>query len=218
VNEGGVLARPRPFSLAWGPLLRQGAPLLALGSVAVMLRVMGQGGWAALVGVTGLALCLARCLGTGARLCLGAGVLALALGIWLHPAWMWLLAQCLPALGMLAMAVHFGHTLRPGQEPLITRYARFDAGVRIEECAGYTRAVTAFWTLLFLAMAAIYASVPLGGAGPDDAWLLVAGGVVMLAVFLGEHVWRSLRFPQFGPATPLRTLRAMIAATVAAHG
>jgi hypothetical protein len=39
----------------------------------------------------------------------------------------------------------------------------------------------------------------------------------MIALFLGEHPVRSLRFPQFGIATPARTLRAVLAATLSRH-
>lgn len=197
------------------------APLLALAATALLLRAMGHPAAAAVVGLCGLAACAARRLGAVARLFMLAGLGAVILGLWLHPDAMWMLVRLLPALGILLMAVHFGATLMPGQEPLITRYTRYDPGVQLAECAGYTRRLTLLWALLFLALAPLYV-VALFGLPPFHgavglAGLSSASFALMLLFFLGEHIVRTLRFPHFGFATPARTLRAVISATMARY-
>jgi uncharacterized membrane protein len=216
VRQAGALSRP-PV----GPILVRAAPLLALASGALALRLMGQPAAAAVLGLGGLSLCAAKRLGRAARLGLMAALAVLALALWTHPDAMWLLVRSLPALGMLLMALHFGATLLPGEEPLITRYTRYDPGVRIAECAGYTRGLTWVWTLVFVALTPVYALAllrlpPLDGPA-DNAEVFASGAILMLALFLGEHVVRTLRFPHFGTATPPRTLRAVLAATMAEH-
>ena len=107
---------------------------------------------------------------------------------------------------MLLFAWHFGATLRAGQEPLITHYIREDFGDLPEECAPYGRALTVFWTLVFLFFAALNLA-PL--AGLLSARL--AGAITLLAslvLFLGEHAVRARRFPD-RPVGLARTLRAM---------
>ncbi len=189
-------------------------PILALAGAALALRLAGEAGAAALVGLAGLALCLGRTLPPPARLALAGALALLGAALWLHPGALWLLVGLLPALGMVLMAVHFGRTLLPGREPLITRYTRFDTGVVLAECARYARALTMVWTTVFLLCAPLYAFAMLRGEGSP---IFMASGVFMLLLFLGEHVVRTLRFPHFGLATPLRTLRAVVAATVARY-
>mgnify|MGYP007135336283 CR=1 FL=1 len=146
---------------------------------------------------------------------IGAGVAAFGLAALLLPG---------PAdsahagLALLANALacwRFGVTLLPGREPLITRYSRFDEGVIVQECRGYSRGLTVLWTGVLAGFAAACAAA-LAGAWPIDTVLAtetLAGG----ALFLGEHVVRSLRFPHHGLATPLRTLRAVCLAHMDHH-
>ncbi|EHM01891.1 hypothetical protein HMPREF9946_01626 [Acetobacteraceae bacterium AT-5844] len=197
-------------------LLRRHAPLLLLAGTAFGLRLAGHTAAAALLGLAALAACFGRYLRFQARLALGAGVVVLSFGFWYHPLALASLVRLLPALGMLLMAAHFGLTLRPGQEPLIARYTRYDPGVDLTECASYARGLTWFWTIVFLLLTPLYAMAFLG-TGEDGAIIMTASGALMLLLFLGEHVVRTLRFPHFGLATPVRTLRAVIAATVARH-
>jgi uncharacterized membrane protein len=206
---------------AWGRLLRHAAPVAPLAAGALAMRLLDRPGPAALLAMGAVALSLGRRTGVAARLALAAGLGALALACAAWPESTALLARLLPVAGDLLLAAHFGATLRPGQEPLISRYTRHDAGSRLSECAGYTRGLTWLWTLLFLALALPHAIALLGlppFQAPASAPLVLGvTGAVMLALFLGEHVIRTLRFPQFGVATPARTLRAVLAATLARH-
>jgi uncharacterized membrane protein len=206
---------------AWGRLLRHAAPVLPLAGGALALRLLDRPGPAALLAAGAVALSIGRRLHVTARLALAGGLGALALACAAWPERMVLLARLLPVAGDLLLAAHFGATLRPGREPLISRYTRHDPGTRLAECAGYTRGLTWLWTLLFLALAPLHAVALLGlppFVAPVPAPVVLAGSaVLMLALFLGEHVIRTLRFPQFGIATPARTLRAVLAATLAHH-
>ena len=119
-----------------------------------------------------------------------------------------------PALALAGFAWGFARTLRGGREPLIARYIRFDERRDSAECAGYARRLTATWALA-LAAAAAAQLVPLAGGGPG--WHL-APPVLLLLLFLGEHVVRSLRFPAGGIAWPDQTFRAILRAERARHG
>lgn len=215
MRQAGALSRP-PL----GPVLIRSAPLIGLATSALALRLLGQPAAAAVVGLGGISLCIGRHLGRTARLALVVALAGLALVLWSSPDAMWLLVRLLPSLGMLLMAAHFGATLRSGREALITRYTRYDPGVRVDESACYTRVLTGLWALVFLALAPLYALALLGLPplrDADGAKVLTLSAMLMLALFLGEHVVRTLRFPHFGIATPLRTLRAVLAATMAPH-
>jgi uncharacterized membrane protein len=119
--------------------------------------------------------------------------------------------QALPLVLEACLALHFAASLRQGREPLIALYTRLDWGYVPPECAGYTRRLTQFWTLVLAALAAAHG---LTFAMPelDPGLALAANAAVVLALFLGEHLVRTLRFPQFGIASPLRTLRAILLA------
>lgn len=217
---GGV--SPRMVTAgAWGRLLRHLAPVMPLAGGALAMRLLDRPGPAAVLAAGAVALSVGRRLRMAARLALAAGLGALVLACAAWPERMALLARLLPVAGDLLLAAHFGATLRPGQEPLISRYTRHDPGSRLSECAGYTRGLTWLWTLLFLALAPLHATALLGlppFAAPAAPPLVLGGtALFMLALFLGEHVIRTLRFPQFGIATPARTLRAVLAATLAHH-
>jgi len=131
----------------------------------------------------------------------GAGAVRDAALAWLRPA------------AYAAFAWTFARTLRPGQEPLIARYIRFDPRRNLAECAGYARGLTAFWAaVLALAAAGTAAALALGrdpGLLPDLLFLLL---------FLAEHAVRSLRFPAGGIAWPTQTLGAIVRAERARHG
>ncbi len=108
----------------------------------------------------------------------------------------------------LGVCLRFALTLRPGQVPLITRYARFDTAGLPPECEGYTRRLTAVWAVLLGAFALVQAGALLDLVTTRAASLVQ--GAAFLALFLGEHPLRGRLFPQLGPVTPWRTLRAMV--------
>lgn len=207
MTEGGALRR-----LFWLRL----APALPFAGGALACRAAGRPGLAALLGLTALAFALGRRLPAGARIGMALALAALVIACWHWPGVASRIALLLPTLVDLAMALHFGATLRPGREPLIARYDRFDPASDPAESAGYTRALTQLWAVLFLLLAPLHAGL-LFGLGLPPLPVMAATFALMLALFLAEHLVRSRRFPRLGGATPARTLRAVVAAHTASH-
>lgn len=113
----------------------------------------------------------------------------------------------------LWFALLFGASLRRGSLPLITRIARLERGELEPELAAYTRRLTAIWTALFLAMAteslllALFAPVALW------SWFVnVWNYVFVAALYLGEQVYRRLRYARYAHASPLALVRLIRAA------
>jgi uncharacterized membrane protein len=119
----------------------------------------------------------------------------------------WLLY--LPPVALnLALCWLFGRTLARGRVPLIARFALMEQRTLSDELAAYARRVTWLWTLLF-AGAAI-ASAVLALSGNRDAWSLFTNFVnyvLVAALFLGEFVYRRLRFRNYRHESPLQLLR-----------
>lgn len=113
----------------------------------------------------------------------------------------------LTATGSLLASLRFGWTLRPGAEPLISRYSRFDVAGPPDRDGRYTRRLTAAWALLLggFAVAFLAAACGLCPAGP--LWTLQPA--LCAACFLGEHLLRRRCFPELGPVSPLQTLCAV---------
>jgi uncharacterized membrane protein len=108
----------------------------------------------------------------------------------------------------LALCWLFGRTLARGRVPLISRFALMEQGVLSDELAAYARRVTWLWTLLFAGAAA--ASAALALSGNRDAWSLFTNLVnylLVAALFLGEFVYRRLRFRNYRHQSPLQLLR-----------
>ncbi|WP_424813358.1 hypothetical protein [Roseococcus sp. YIM B11640] len=107
----------------------------------------------------------------------------------------------------LVVCLRFAMTLRPGQVPLITRYARCDRLGLPPECEGYTRGLTSAWAWLLAGFALLHA------LAMADLWPMAAVGrwqaIAFTGFFLGEHLFRSWRMPQLGIATPWRTFQAI---------
>ncbi|MBP0444789.1 hypothetical protein J8J14_08325 [Roseomonas sp. SSH11] len=119
----------------------------------------------------------------------------------------------LPALWTAGFAWAFARTLRPGREPLIARYTRFDPRRDPAECAGYARGLTLFWAVA-LGLVSVVEFLALWAGFDLGLWPEAA----ILALFLGEHVVRSIRFPSGGIAWPTQTLAAILRAERAHHG
>jgi uncharacterized membrane protein len=119
----------------------------------------------------------------------------------------WLLY--LPPIALnLGLCWLFGRTLVRGRVPLIARFALMEQGTLTDELAAYTRTLTWLWTLLFAAAA--LASLLLALWGSRDAWSLFTNLVNYLLVaglFLGEFVYRRVRFRNYRHQSALQLLR-----------
>lgn len=126
---------------------------------------------------------------------------------WAAPPASWLL-YLPPVLINLALAWVFGRTLMRGRVPLISRFALMEQETLSPEVAAYTRTLTWVWTSLFIIAAAI--SLGLALSGHHDAWSLFTNLINYLlvgALFLGEFVYRRLRFRSQQHHSPLQLLR-----------
>lgn len=143
----------------------------------------------------------------------GVAATALAAGaaaaLWVaHPGAAAAVLAALPLAGNLALAWHFGATLRPGHEPLITRYMRHELPDAPAGMLRYTRRLTFAWTVFFLAFCAVNAAT-LAGFGPAPGPSGVVNLALAAALFLAEHRLRGALFPEVGPVRPSRTLRTI---------
>lgn len=90
-----------------------------------------------------------------------------------------------------ALGLMFGRTLRAGQEPLVTRFARMVHEEVTPKLAAYTRKVTWAWTLFFIGM--ILASLSLFVFASRTAWAMFAEGftpVLVVSMFVVEYLAR----------------------------
>jgi uncharacterized membrane protein len=112
---------------------------------------------------------------------LGAAVLAYA-----RPEW---LLYASPVAINLLLAWLFGRTLGLGCTPMISRFAELEQNTLTEELALYTRRLTWTWTVFFILMAAI--SATLAVAAPLGAWSVFTNMInyaLVAILFLGEFV------------------------------
>ncbi len=104
----------------------------------------------------------------------------------------------------------FGRTLKPGQQPLITRLATHVHGSELPaEIARYTRRVTAAWSVFFAAMA--LTSTLLFLLEPLPIWSVFNNLLnlpLVVAMYLGEYAWRLWRYPNFSHASIATVFRA----------
>ena len=122
-----------------------------------------------------------------------------------------LLLYAPPAALNIAFGVFFAVTLAPAREPRIATFARLERGGELPpDLARYTRRLTWLWTLLFFGSAAVglllavFASLAVW-----SAFVNVASYVAVAALFVGEYLYRKLRFPQYRHA-PLATLLRIV--------
>lgn len=90
----------------------------------------------------------------------------------------------------------FGRTLLRGRDPLISQIARHINGPLTPEIAVYTRQVTIVWCGYFLLQVLI--SLLLYIFAPVTAWsffINVLNLPLLALMFIGEHSYRRLRFP-----------------------
>jgi len=102
-----------------------------------------------------------------------------------------------PVVINIALAVWFGRTLAPGEEPMVGWFARLVRGTELPpDLARYTWWSTARWTVFFVSMAA--AAAALAVLATPQTWSLFANGIDYLLVgvlFVGEYVFRRVRYP-----------------------
>jgi len=121
------------------------------------------------------------------------------------------LGIALPLAVNLALCVLFGRTLAPGREPMIARFARLERGAALPpDLARYTRRLTVAWTGFFALMAAVSAS--LAAWGSVTAWSLftnVINYLLVAAFFVGEYVYRRLRYRHYEHLSPIELIRRL---------
>jgi uncharacterized membrane protein len=113
------------------------------------------------------------------------------------------------AINML-LAIVFARTLGAGRDPLISVFARAERGTLEPELARYTRTLTKVWVAFFFAMAAISVWIALH---PQIAarWLAAANAVAIVVLFVGEWVFRRIRFRRYRHASPFALARIVVA-------
>jgi uncharacterized membrane protein len=101
-----------------------------------------------------------------------------------------------PVVINLALAVWFGRTLAPGEEPMISWFARLARGTELPpDLARYARRSTLMWTAFFVSMAS--AAAALAVLATPRTWSLFANGIDYLLVgvlFVGEYLFRRVRY------------------------
>lgn len=116
-----------------------------------------------------------------------------------------------PVIIDLALAVWFGRTLAPGEEPMIGWFARLVRGSELPpDLARYARFSTVMWTALFVGMAA--AAAALAVLATPRTWSLFANGIEYLLVgvlFVGEHVFRRVRYRHHEPRPLAEVVRTV---------
>jgi uncharacterized membrane protein len=101
----------------------------------------------------------------------------------------------------------FGRTLLRGSEPLISQISRHINGKLDPEVAGYTRNVTIAWCIFFALQVII--SLLLYVYAPISAWsffINVLNLPLLIAMFVGEKAYRTLRFPDHPKTSILKVI------------
>jgi uncharacterized membrane protein len=112
-----------------------------------------------------------------------------------------------PLVINVGLAAWFGLTLRANHEPMISRFARIERGTLAPDLVAYTRRLTLVWTLFFLAMAAVSATLSVLASPAPWAWFTSFGNWTCGAVlFFGEHLYRRRRFAHHPHASPMRVI------------
>jgi uncharacterized membrane protein len=116
-----------------------------------------------------------------------------------------------PIVINLALAAWFGMSLARGEEPVISWFARLVRGTELApDLARYTRISTLVWTSFFVISAVVAAGLALFAS--PQAWTVFANGVDYLLVgglFVGEYVYRRVRFRHHAHAPFIEVVRAV---------
>lgn len=114
----------------------------------------------------------------------------------------------------LMLAGLFLSTLAPGQEPLITRFARLERGVLPDDLQIYTRHLTWAWTIFFCL--SVLESALLALFAPVETFLLFTNSVnylLVAAFFVSEYIYRRIRYRHHSHPSIIRLI-----ATIARSG
>jgi uncharacterized membrane protein len=107
------------------------------------------------------------------------------------------------------LAAFFGASLREGREPVICTFARIEqGGVVPPDLARHARAVTWLWALLLGAIAGV--SLALAIWASLETWSFFANLLayaLLAALFVGEYLYRRVRFRHYRHATLVGMLR-----------
>jgi uncharacterized membrane protein len=107
----------------------------------------------------------------------------------------------------LGLALFFASTLSRGREPLISWFARVERGRLAADLKVYTRYLTWIWVGFFLTMAAVSLVLAITGPRMAWAWFTAVGNYLCVGMlFVGEYVYRRVRFSHYQHASPLRLL------------
>lgn len=108
----------------------------------------------------------------------------------------------------------FGRTLVEGSQPLVERIARLERGEDMPaELLRHARLVTWAWTVLFAGMAIV--STGLWLLGSSMAWSLFTNVISYFLVgglFIGEYIYRVLRYSKYQHQNPIQVFRKMLRA------
>jgi uncharacterized membrane protein len=111
----------------------------------------------------------------------------------------------------LALFAFFARTLRPGCEPLISRFARIERGGELApDLVRYTRNLTRAWAGFFVLMAATSATLAL--TATLATWSLFGNILNYLLValfFILEYVYRRVRYRHHPHASPWQMIRRL---------
>jgi uncharacterized membrane protein len=203
MKAGAPAMSPRSLRQALGVLLLIAYPILAHAAIASGLERFAWAAWLCLAALLALAL---------------PGMPGMACSALLTAMPFFVDADTLlrfpPILFNLALAVWFGRSLLPGEEPVIGWFARLERGGDLPaELSGYTRGLTLIWTAFFVAVAA--ASAALALFADPRAWSVFANGIDYLLVgvlFVGEYVYRRLRYRNHRHASLAFHIRSVFAA------
>jgi len=116
-----------------------------------------------------------------------------------------------PFLGYMATSVFFAQSLLPGEVPVITRMCRVGRGDTLPDgLEEYARTLTWGWAIL-PALLAAGALILLNFAGIGSwSWMTnIASPLILIAFFVGEHVYRGVWHPQFGRPSLIHTFDVM---------
>jgi len=119
-----------------------------------------------------------------------------------------------PILINAALGAVFAQSLRRDHEPIIAVFARLEQGTLTPELIRYTRSLTELWALLFFGLAAT--ALYLAAFASLSAWSWFANCATYVAVallFVGEYLYRRMRYPQYRHASLVKLLRNVAAGT-----